>query len=158
MDTNSLMFLFIGIAISAAIFAVLVFFYPQITERRVEKASATSTEKSAEKPAEKADEQALRPFLFYGICCAYRTAERAVYDGHPMMWGTDKRKIADSVYDVLPSAIDGREASAIKSEVSKEQFAEMLQRAFDEFDKFCNENKAFFDQQFEAWKQEHPRP
>jgi hypothetical protein len=166
MDTNSLMFLLIGIAISAALFAVLVFFYPQITERRVEKATApaaekpaeTSTEKLMEKPAEKTAEEVLRPFLFYGICCAYRTAERAIYDGHPMMWGTDKRKIADSVYDALPAQIDGREASAIKSEVSKEQFGEMVQRAFDEFDKFCNDNKAFFDQQFEAWKQEHPRP
>lgn len=170
MDTNSLMFLLIGIAISAALFAFLVFFYPQITERRVEKAAESAAEKPAEtpaekpseeplqKPAEKTAEQILRPFLFYGICSAYRTAERAVYDGHPMMWGTDKRKIADSVYDALPAQINGREASAIKSEVSREQFAEMVQRAFDEFDKFCKENQGFFDQQFEAWKQEHPRP
>ncbi len=178
MDTNSLMFLLIGIAISAALFAVLVFFYPQITERRVEKAAETPAEKPAEsaagkpaetpaetaaekpmeKPAEKTADEILRPFLFYGICSAYRTAERAIYDGHPMMWGTDKRKIADSVYDALPAQIDGREASAIKSEVSREQFAEMVQRAFDEFDKFCKENQAFFDQQFETWKQEHPRP
>ncbi len=162
MDTNSLMFLLIGIAISAALFALLVFFYPQMTERRIEKAAETPavkpTEKPTDKPAEKTAEQVLRPFLSYGICSAYRTAERAIYDGHPMMWGTDKNKIADSVYDVLPTAIDGREASALKSEVSKEQFAEMVQRAFDEFDQFFKENQAFFDRQFEAWKQEHPRP
>ncbi len=170
MDTNSLMFLFIGIAISAAIFALLVFLFPQITERRAEKPAAAPAEKSAEtpaeapaeapaaKPAEKTSEQILLPFLFYGICTAYRTAERAIFDGYPMMWGTDKKRIADSAYDVLPSEVDGRATSAVKSAVSKEQFAEMVQRAFGGFDKFCKENQAFFDQQFEAWKQEHPRP
>ncbi len=169
MDTNSLMFLFIGIAISAAIFALLIFLFPQITERRVEKPAAP-TEKAAEtpaeapaevpaaKPAEKTNEQILWPFLFYGICTAYRMAERAVFDGYPMMWGTDKKRIADSAYDILPAQVDGRETSAVKNEVSKEQFAEMAQRAFEAFDKFCKENQAFFDQQFEAWKQEHPRP
>lgn len=172
MDTNSLMFLFIGIAISAAIFALLVFLYPQMTERRAQKPAATApaaepaaetpaaapTEAVAPKPAEKTNEQVLLPFLFYGICTAYRTAERAIFDGYPMMWGTDKKKLADSAYDVLPAEVDGRATSALKSEVSKEQFAEMVQRAFGEFDQFCKENQAFFDQQFETWKQEHPRP
>ncbi len=156
MDTNSLMFLFIGIAISAAIFAVLVFFYPQIAERRVDKPA----EKPAEppKPVEKSAEETLLPFLFYGICSAYRTAERAVFDGYPLVWGADKKKMADGAYAALPAQIDGRETSAIKSEVSNEQFGEMVQRAFDRFDQFCKENQALFDQQFETWKQEHPRP
>ncbi len=144
MDANSLMFLFAGIAISAAVFALLILFYPRLTERST---GASGTEAN----------RALLPFVFYGMLAAYRTGERSLREGYPIPSGQDKKKLAGSVYQVLPAKIDGEEVASVKQHVSPEQFEQMVQDSFSRFDSFFKDNQSHFDGQFETWKKEHPR-
>lgn len=146
MDANSLMFLFAGIAISAAVFALLILFYPKLTERA---AGASGTGKEANR--------ALLPFVFYGILAAYRTGERSLREGYPIPSGKDKKKLAGSVYQVLPAKIEGEEVASVKERVSPEQFEQMVQDSFSGFDSFFKDNQTHFDSQFESWKKDHPR-
>ncbi len=141
MDANSLIFFFAGISISAAIFAALVFFYPQLADR----------------PKAQSADTALLPFLFYGICGAFRTTERAAANGYPLLAGPDKKSVADAVYAVLPAPTGKSAGAIVKDIVSQEQFAQRVQDAFDGFDAFYRDNQDLFDEQYELWQQAHPR-
>lgn len=146
MDANSLMFLFAGIAISAAIFALLILYYPRLTERST---GALGAAKEANR--------GLSPFVFYGILAAYRLGERALREGYPIPPGQDKKKMAGSVYQVLPAKIGDEEVASVKQRISSEQFEQMIQDSFSGFDSFFKDNQSHFDGQLEAWKKEHPR-
>jgi hypothetical protein len=145
MDANSAMFFFAGIAVSAVIFAVLIYYYPRLALR----APALGGPKPEIEPV-------LLPFLFYGISAAYRTAERAAADGYPPPAGAEKKRIADSTYDVLPR-VGSLELAALKERIPPLKFQELLQAAFDEFDRFFKDNQSHFDRQYEDWKQAHPK-
>ncbi len=147
MEITSLILVLVGVAVSAAIFALFSFVYPRLAEPEPDVNSL-----------EKQIERALLPMLYYGIAAAYRTAERAAHEGYRPFSGTDKKQIADGIYEVLPPVVGNLDVNAIKGLISKEQFAQMIQDAFNGFDSFYKENQVHFDGEYEVWKQRRRLP
>lgn len=106
-------------------------------------------------PFEAQIEAALLPIIFYGICAAYRLGERAVDEGYERLRGADKKLIADSIYAMLPDKIGNFDLTLVKSIITRERFEQLVQNAFDSFDRFYVEHKAHFDRLFEEWKKTH---
>ncbi|MCS7287372.1 MAG: hypothetical protein RMK30_09260 [Anaerolineae bacterium] len=106
-------------------------------------------------PFEAQIEAALLPLIFYGICAAYRLGERAVDEGYERLRGADKKLIADSIYAMLPDKIGNFDLTLVKSIITRERFQQLVQNAFDTFDRFYVEHKAHFDKLFEEWKKTH---
>ena len=97
-------------------------------------------------------EATLLPIIFQGICSAYRLSEKSVDDIHQRIKGVDKKKIADSIYGMLPEKIGVFEVVLVKRIVSRERFEQLVQNAFDGSDRFFIEHQAHFDDLFEKWK------
>lgn len=140
MDQNSWIMLFVGIAIACGLFALGVVIYPKLR-----------TEKQGY-PFEAEIEAALLPVVFQGICSAYRLSEKSVDNVHQRIKGADKKKIADSIYSMLPDKIGTYEVVLIKRIVSRERFEQLVQDAFDRSDRFYIEHQTHFDDLFERWK------
>lgn len=140
MDQNAWTMLLVGIAISCGLFALGVVLYPKLkTERQGY-------------PFEAEIEAALLPVIFQGICSAYRLSEKSVDDIHQRLKGADKKKIADSMYAMLPDKIGIFEVVLVKRIVSQERFEQLVQNVFDSSDRFFVEHQSRFDQLFERWK------
>lgn len=140
MDQNAWTMLLVGIAISCGLFALGVVLYPKL-----------KTEKQGY-PFEVEIEAALLPFIFQGICSAYRLSEKSVDNVHQRIKGADKKKIADSIYAMLPDKIGVFEVVIIKRIVSRERFEQLVQDTFDRSDRFFVEHQQHFDDLFEKWK------
>ena len=69
--------------------------------------------------------------------------------------GVDKKKIADSIYRMLPEKIGSFNITLIKRVVTQERFEVLVQNAFDNFDRFFVEHQKHFDDLFEKWKAEN---
>ena len=140
MDQNAWIMLFVGIAVSAGLFALGVVLYPKL--------------KSEEQgyPLEAAIEAALLPLIFQGICAAYRMSEQGVDDLHQRIQGADKKKIADSIYRMLPDKVGDYDLNLVKHLVTEERFEQLAQDAIDRFDRFFVEHQRHFDDLFEQWK------
>jgi len=110
MDQNAWIMLFVGIALSAGLFALGVVLYPKL--KREEQGY----------PLEAAIEAALLPVIFEGICAAYRVSEKGVDELHERIRGADKKKMADSIYRMLPDQVGNYDLSLIKSLVSEKRF------------------------------------
>ncbi len=147
MGMTSLIFLFVGVAVSAGIFALVYYIYPRLTE----------PESDIDR-YESQIERALLPMLFYGVAAAYRTAERAAHEGLRPLSGADKKEIADGIYDVLPPEMGNIDVNAVKSLISREQFNQMIQDTFNGFDCFYKTNQPHFDQAYDAWKKLRRQP
>jgi len=132
--------LLVGIALSSGLFALLVVLYPKL-----------KSEKQGY-PLEALIEPLLLPLIYEGICAAYRLSEQAVDEGMGRIRGMDKKAIADGIYAMLPDRIGDYDITLVKSVVGKERFNQLVQDAFDRFDRFYVEHKDHFDEQFEAWK------
>jgi hypothetical protein len=140
MDQNAWIMLFVGIAVSAGLFALGVVLYPKL--KREEQGY----------PMEAAIEAVLLPIIYEGICAAYRMSEKGVDEFRERIRGADKKKIADSIYHMLPDKVADYDLSLIKFVVSEERFEQLVQVAFDRFDRFFVEHQAHFDELFEKWK------
>lgn len=140
MDQNAWIMLFVGIAITCGLFALGVFLYPKL-----------KSEKQGY-PFEAEVETALLPIIFEGICSAYRLSEKSVDNIHQRIKGADKKKIADSIYAMLPDKIGIFEVVLVKRIVSRERFEQLVQNAFDHSDRFFVEHQRHFDDLFEKWK------
>src|ERR1044071_7581090 len=102
MDQNAWTMLLVGIAISASLFALGVVLYPRLkTERQGY-------------PFEAEIEAALLPVIFQGICSAYRLSENSMDNIQQRIKGADKKKIADSIYAMLPDKIGVFEVILVK--------------------------------------------
>ena len=143
MDQNAWIMLFVGVALSAGLFALGVVLYPKL---KAEKQGY---------PMEAAIEAALLPVIFQGICAAYRLSEQGVDDLHQRIKGADKKNIADSIYRMLPDKVGDYELSLVKHLITQQRFEELVQDAFDRFDRFFVEHQAHFDGLFEQWKGEN---
>lgn len=132
--------LLIGVALSSGIFALLVFFYPKL-----------KTEQQGY-PLEAQIEAALLPLVFEGICSAYRISERAVDEVGSRIRGLDKKRIADSIYRMLPDRVGDFELTLVKNILPQQRFEALVQNAFDRFDRFFVQHQGHFDELFEAWK------
>ena len=140
MDQNAWIMLLVGIAISCGLFALGVVLYPKL-----------KTEKQGY-PYEAEIEAALLPIIFQGICAAYRLNEQSVDAVHQRIKGADKKKIADSIYAMLPDKIGNFELALVKRIVTPERFVQLVQNGFDSFDRFFVEHQQHFDELFEQWK------
>lgn len=143
MDQNAWIMLFVGIGTSAGLLALGVVLYPKL--KREEQGY----------PMEAAIEAALLPLIFEGICAAYRMSEKGVDELHQRIQGADKKKIADSIYRMLPDRVADYDLSLIKNVISEERFEQLVQDAFDRFDRFFVQHQAHFEELFEQWKAEN---
>ena len=143
MDQNALTMLLVGIAVSSALFALGVVLYPKL--------------KSGKQgyPFEAAIEAALLPLIFQGIASAYRLSERGVDELQMKLRGADKKKIADSIYRMLPEKIGPFAVEDIKRVITQEKFEVLVQNTFDNFDRFFVQHQKHFDDLFEKWKVEN---
>lgn len=71
---------------------------------------------------------------------------------HQRIRGVDKKKIADSMYSMLPDKVGIFEVVLVKRIVSQERFEQLVQNVFDSSDRFFVEHQAHFDELFEEWK------
>ena len=143
MDQNAWIMLFVGIALSAGLLALGVVLYPKL--KREEQGY----------PLEASIEAALLPIIFEGICAAYRMSEKGVDELRQRIRGADKKIIADSIYRMLPDQVGDYDLSLIKSLVTEERFQQLVQDAFDRFDRFFVQHQGHFDELFEQWKAEN---
>ena len=143
MDQNAWIMLFVGIGLSAGLLALGVVLYPKL--KREEQGY----------PMEAAIEAALLPIIFEGICAAYRMSEKGVDELHQRIKGADKKAIADSIYRMLPDTVGAYDLSLVKNLISEERFQQLVQDAFDRFDRFFIQHQAHFDELFEEWKAEN---
>jgi hypothetical protein len=140
MDQNAWIMLFVGIAVSSGLFALGVVLYPKLKREK------------QGYPLEAAIEAALLPIIYEGICAAYRMSEKSVDEFRQRIKGADKKKIADSIYRMLPDKIGDYDLGLVKYLVTPERFEQLVQDAFDRFDRFFVEHEAHFDELFEKWK------
>jgi hypothetical protein len=143
MDNQVLLGILVVVAVCAATFAAGVAFYPKL-----------KSEKQGY-PMEAAVEAALLPIIYQGICAAYRLALQGVDELKVTMDGLDRKEVADSLYKLLPDQVAGFDISLVKRFVSQERFQQLVQDAFDRFDRMYGEHKSHFDELFEAWKREN---
>jgi hypothetical protein len=144
---NEWIWLFVGLAVSSGIFALLVVLYPKLKGE------------TQGYPLEAVIEPLLLPIIYEAICAAYRMSEQAMDDIGDRIRGLDKKAIADSVYAMLPDEIGGHDITVIKAVISQERFEQLVQNAFDRFDRFYQTHRTHFDEQFEKWKgAEAPAP
>jgi len=139
---DALVMLFVGIGLTTALFVLGIVLYPKL-----------KTEKQGY-PFEAEIEAALLPIIFEGICAAYRLSEKGVDEVQERIRGTDKKAIAASIYRMLPDKIGNFDLMLVKRIVTQERFVELVQNAFDSFDKFFVQHRAHFDELFEEWKRE----
>jgi hypothetical protein len=143
MDPNAWIMFFVGIGLAAGLFALGVVLYPKL--------------KGEEQgyPMEAAIEAALLPVIFEGICAAYRMSEKGVDELHQRIQGADKKNVADSIYRMLPDSVGDYDLSLVKNLISEERFQQLVQDAFDRFDRFFVQHQGHFDELFEQWKAEN---
>lgn len=109
-------------------------------------------------PMEAQIEAALMPLLYQAICSAYRLSEQAVDEGYERLKGVDKKAMAERAYAMLPDKIGDYDLTLVKQLIPPDRFTELVQDAFDRFDRFYIEHREHFDKEFEAWKQAQPQP
>ena len=143
MDQNAWIMLLVGIAVTSGLFALGVVLYPKLKSER------------QGYPFEAEIEAALLPHIFEGISAAYRLSEKGIDEIQMRVSGTDKKKIADSIYRMLSEKIGPFDINLIKRVVSQERFETLVQNAFDNFDRFFIEHQKHFDDLFEKWKAEN---
>ena len=143
MDQNAWIMFFVGIGVSAGLLALGVVLYPKL--KREEQGY----------PMEAAIEAALLPVIFEGICAAYRMSEKGVDELQQRIQGADKKAIADSIYRMLPDTVGTFDLSLVKNVITEERFEQLVQDAFDRFDRFFVQHQAHFDELFEKWKAEN---
>ncbi|MGE5775744.1 MAG: hypothetical protein ACM33V_05955 [Chloroflexota bacterium] len=142
MDQNALVMLLVGVAVACSLFAVGVVVYPKLKSQK------------QNYPFEAQIEAALLPLIFDGLCAAYRLSEKGVDEMHCRIQGMDKKKIANTVYRMLPEKVGEFELSVVKNVITQERFETLVQNAFDSFDRFFVQHQTHFDDLFEKWKTE----
>ena len=143
MDQNAWLMFFVGIAITSGLLALGVVLYPKLKRE------------TQGYPMEAAIEAALLPVIYEGICAAYRMSEKSMDELRQRIKGGDKKNIADSIYRMLPDKVGDYELSLVKHLITQQRFEELVQDAFDRFDRFFVEHQAHFDGLFEQWKGEN---
>jgi hypothetical protein len=70
----------------------------------------------------------------------------------PIVKGADKKQIANSIYRMLPDKVGDYDLSLVKHLITPERFEQLVQDAFDRFDRFFVEHQTHFDDLFEKWQ------
>lgn len=102
-------------------------------------------------PALQAIIDALLPLAQQAVYGAETLALKMLQSGQSALEGADKKKIADAFYAALPETlmIGGRPVpiGRIKTIISKEKWAELVQRAYEEADARVLRNQAWLEKQ-----------
>jgi hypothetical protein len=98
-------------------------------------------------------EALLLPWAFKAIAGAYRLSEHAADELGQRLAGLNKKEIADALYDMLPAQIGNVPVGVVKTVISRDRFAELVQAAFDEFMEFYTEQQDVYDDLFNAWQE-----
>jgi hypothetical protein len=86
-----------------------------------------------------------RPVAIGGITIAYKLAMEAADHLRLYMAGTERKRIADLSYNVLPSSVRER--------VSRETYSKYVQAVFDEFVEQYETVAGHFEEAFQEWIQ-----
>lgn len=140
---NEWVMFLVGLAVSSGLFALGIVLFPKLAKEK------------QGYPLEAEIEAVLLPYIFNAISIAYKTSERAVDEVQLRLKGVDKAAIAGDVYRMLPDQIGGFDITTIKTIVSPERFAQLVQNGFDRFDRFFVEHQTHFDELYEDWKREN---
>ena len=104
-------------------------------------------------PNEEAIEEALAPLFHYAIMAAYKASEFVIDSTQRRLIGLDKRMLALTVYDAIPSVVMVGKVpvpvSVIKEMIPRDRFAELVQGAFDKFIAFYEDAEDRFRDQLE---------
>ena len=143
MDQNQWLTFFVGIAVTSGLVALGVVLYS-----RLSKGEPGSV-------IEATVEAALLPLIYQGICSAYRMNEMSLEQFQQKMKGANKKEIAYSIYAMLPERVGNFDLIIVKRFVTPTRFEQLIQAAFDRFDRFYVEHQAHFDDLFKKWQQEN---
>jgi hypothetical protein len=99
-------------------------------------------------------EAALLPIIYQAIASAYKMSEFAVDEIGERLTGAEKHKFALAVYDMLPAKVGNFPLGILKTLISREQFADLVQIAFDQFVVFYNERHGDYVELWEEWSAE----
>ena len=99
-------------------------------------------------------EAALLPFLFNAIASAYKISEHTIDEMGERLAGVDKRKFAIVAYDLLPTRVGRFPVTWVKTLISREHFADLVQVAFDQFLFFYEERHEDFIESWHEWREE----
>ncbi len=72
--------------------------------------------------------------------------------GNPFIEIADKKKTTDSIYRMQSEKVDDFDLDLIKRIIPKDRFEQLVQDAFDRFDRFFIGHQKHFDELFEKWK------
>ncbi len=100
-------------------------------------------------------EEALLPIAYQAICAAFKISEASARKGGQLLDGLEKKELANMLYEVLPESIGGVPVGQIKKLVSKEQFAEFVEGAYQDFDERYHSWLGQLDTAFEKWQLEN---
>ena len=114
--------------------------------------------KAQDYPREAQVEAALLPILYAGICAAFKLANEGLDELEIEMDGVDKKAVADKVYAMLPDKIGDFDLTLVKSLVPPERFEQLVQDAYDRFDRFFENNRGQFDDLFAEWAADQAPP
>ena len=140
---NEWVMLLVGVAVSSGLFALGIVLFPKLAKEK------------QGYPLEAQIEAALLPYVFNAISIAYKTSERAVDDVQTRIKGVDKAAIAKEVYKMLPDQVGGHDLTLVKTIIGPERFDQLVQDAFNRFERFFVEHRTHFDELYETWKKEN---
>ena len=96
-------------------------------------------------------EAALLPIIYQAITSAYKMSEFAVDEIGERLSGSEKHQFALAIYDMLPARVGNFPVGILKTLISREQFASLVQIAFDQFMVFYDERHGDYVELFEEW-------
>ncbi len=109
-------------------------------------------------PYEDEIEEIVLPFVYRGIFSAFKASEYFVDKFGNRLDGVDKKKLADSLYDLLPFSICVKGVTIpVKKLVDEEKFSSLVQSKYDEFLNFYKENELNFITMAEKWLKENKK-
>ena len=100
-------------------------------------------------------ETALLPFIYKAIQSAYKVSELAVDELGERLAGADKKALALAAYDMLPPSLGKFPVGLVKTLISRDQFAALVEVAFVEFLEFYDERHEDYVQLWLEWRAEN---
>lgn len=106
-------------------------------------------------PMEGVIEAAIIPFLYNAIMLAFKESEASFDKFGQILDGVDKKILADKVYNLLPEHLKVGQymvpLAFIKSVITEERFAMMVQQAYDGFSAWYNETWEKYGDELREW-------
>ena len=99
-------------------------------------------------------EAALLPIIYQAIASAYKMSEYAVDEIGERLSGPEKHQFALAIYDLLPARVGNFPVGILKTLVGREQFAGLVQIAFDQFMVFYDERHGDYVDRWDEWNAE----